>query len=1147
MDLLGTEGDDTLLGSAEDDTVSGLAGNDSLRGNAGNDVLNGGAGTDLLEGGAGQDTFVFDSGIPLEIDRITDLGALDVLQFAAGVLATRIQVGADGAALAQGQLMLGTPSGGITRLYVGADASLGADVVIELLGNFSVGQFSTEYAAYGSLLFDPSLNEPRVLTGTPDSDTLQGGNRDDTLSGLAGDDALSGAQGDDVLDGGDGSDTLRGSDGQDTLRGGSSYDFLAGGPGDDLLDGGADSDWVFYDDASGSVNVNLATGLASGADGNDTLVGIEDLSGSAFDDVLTGDAGDNTLDGGFGNDTLIGGAGQDTAAYWSAEDSVNLNLATGIASGGRGQDTLVGIEILVGSSFDDVLVGDAQANRLEGAGGRDTLSGGAGADTFVLDGGNPLEIDRITDLGNGDTLQFNGGELAIAILRGDDASALAAGQVMLGTPSAGLTRVYVGTNTSPGADLTVELAGSFVVEEFTTQFTTYGALLFDATLNQPRTLTGTTGDDTLQGGNRDDTLLGGAGSDDLNGSLGNDLLNGDEGYDLLTGGLGDDTLNGGADSDWAFYVSATGPVNVNLATGRASGADGNDTLSGIEHLYGSAFDDVLTGDGEDNTLNGLAGNDTLAGGVGIDEAVYWDASGSVNVNLSTGRASGADGDDRLTGIENLYGSSFADVLSGDGANNYIAGSSGDDRLDGGAGADSLDGGEGDDRLDGGEGDDELQGGDGHDTLIGGAGVDTVLFNGPELNYLITSLGPGAWRIEDRVGLEGIDTLSGIEHLSFVIVGTLDGSTLAGGEGFDIASYEEATSAVTVDLDQGQAVGTAGRNGLSSIEGAIGSANFGDTLIGNTGDNQLEGLGGNDRLDGGAGSDDLDGGAGADTLIGGPGADRYVVDDELDQVIELNNALGMVSPTRPGLDLGQNIDKVVASVSFSLGSFVENLELAGAAGDLSGNGNSLDNVLTGNEGNNRFVGAGGNDTIDGQAGVDTAVYSGARAGYQLSRGADTFSVQSSGGEGTDTLRATERLEFADLGVALDTLANQAGGQTALLIGAVLGASALTGKPAVVGSVLSLFDQGFTLRELSGAVMRLPIWDALAGGSDNTSVARYLLGNVLGTAPDAALLAAATGYMANTEQGDLLWLLAAHPVNQAQVNLVGLAQTGLEFSL
>jgi Ca2+-binding RTX toxin-like protein len=556
---------------------------------------------------------------------------------------------------------------------------------------------------------------------------------------------------------------------------------------------------------------------------------------------------------------------------------------------------------------------------------------------------------------------------------------------------------------------------------------------------------------------------------------------------------------------------------------------------------------VLSGNGEDNTLNGRAGNDTLNGGVGIDEAAYWDASGSVNVSLSTGQAGGADGNDTLASIENLYGSSFADVLTGDSANNLIAGSSGNDRIEGGAGADSLDGGEGDDTLDGGDGDDELQGGDGNDTLQGGSGVDTVLFNGPELNYQVTSLGPGAWRIEDKVGLEGIDNLTGIERLSFVIVGTLDGSTLTGGAGFDIASYEAANSAVTVNLDQGLASGSAGRNTLSSIEGAIGSAAFGDTLIGDTRDNQLEGLGGNDRLDGGAGSDDLDGGTGADTLIGGTGADRYVVDDALDQVIELDNALGLENPNRPGLDLGQTIDKVVASVSFSLGSFVENLELAGAAGDLAGSGNALDNLLTGNEGNNRFVGAGGNDSIDGRAGVDTAVYSGARSGYQLSRGADTFTVQASGDEGTDTLRATERLEFAGLGVALDTQANEAGGQTALLIGAVLGVAALTSKPAVVGSVLNLFDQGFTLRELSGAVMRLPIWDALAGGSDNTSVARYLLGNVLGAAPDAALLATATSYMDNTAQGDLLWLLAGLPVNQAQVNLVGLAQTGLEFSL
>lgn len=141
---------------------------------------------------------------------------------------------------------------------------------------------------------------------------------------------------------------------------------------------------------------------------------------------------------------------------------------------------------------------------------------------------------------------------------------------------------------------------------------------------------------TLRGNGGADRLIGSAGSDWLYGGTSNDILAGDSyslpslasdlenaigsgaGDDWLSGGKGDDTLIGGGGIDTASYAEAQGKVVVNLQTGLSSGADGVDTLSGIENLAGSAFSDQLTGNGLANELNGAAGKDRLTGGGGAD-------------------------------------------------------------------------------------------------------------------------------------------------------------------------------------------------------------------------------------------------------------------------------------------------------------------------------------------------------------------------------------------------------------------------------------------------------------------------------------------------------------------------------------------------
>ena len=212
--------------------------------------------------------------------------------------------------------------------------------------------------------------------------------------------------------------------------------------------------------------------------------------------------------------------------------------------------------------------------------------------------------------------------------------------------------------------------------------------------------------------------------------------------------------------------------------------------------------------------------------------------------------------------------------------------------------------------------------------------------------------------------------------------------------------------------------------------------------------------------------------------------------------------------------------------------------------------------TGSTGNDSLTGSSGNDSIDGGAGTDAVVYSGSRSVFSLTKTTTGFTLaDSTGAVGTDTLLNVERIKFADGAIALDVGATQPAGQTAMLLGAVLpGRLAFdSSKQALLGAAIDLFDQGYSLQTLSGAVMRLPIWDILTGKATPTStdIATYLLTNVNGVAPDGTTLATAVAAL-NTEtdfatQGNFLWHLAESSANQTHVGLVGLASTGLAFTI
>jgi Ca2+-binding RTX toxin-like protein len=184
------------------------------------------------------------------------------------------------------------------------------------------------------------------------------------------------------------------------------------GPGNDTIIGAAGGSQVSYEFATSGVTVNLATGLATGGGGSDTLSNIRHVDGSNFADILIGDAlnnglfgngGNDTLSGGLGDDFLVGGEGDDsldggdgvdTAQYGGGDGVVGVTVSLAIAGAqntvGAGFDTLISIENLSGSDFNDTLTGDGGANFLFGGSGADTLIGGAGADN--LDGADGDDI-----------------------------------------------------------------------------------------------------------------------------------------------------------------------------------------------------------------------------------------------------------------------------------------------------------------------------------------------------------------------------------------------------------------------------------------------------------------------------------------------------------------------------------------------------------------------------------------------------------------------------------------------------------------------------------------------------------------------------------------------------------------------------------
>lgn len=744
--LRGGSADDLLQGEAGQDFLYGGAGGDQLSGGDGDDQLTGGAGANLLSGGAGSDTARFEDAtqgviIDLNDGTVTNngYGAVDTLDSIENLIGgvfndvligegsnNRLEGGAGAdylIGLGGDDILIGgagaanTLQGGLgdDLYYVSAN-----DTLIENAGE-GVDTVNTSLAVY-----QLKANFEHLILSGPGGQTGLGNSAANNITGGAGGDTLIGYGGDDVLSGGTGAaNTLIGGLGDDYYISRAAGDSLIeqAGEGHDTVDTTAltyvlrdNFEDLIFTPATGDTTHFNGTGNAlgnmiRGHAGNDVFAGL------AGDDHLIGLQGDDILRGGAGNDLIDGGGGVDMADYGTAAAGVSVNLNGGVASndGDGGSDTLIGIENLAGSAFNDTLVGSAGVNVLMGGLGADTLIGLGGND--ILDGGTGAANTLIGGLGDdtyrvsslGNTIVENAGE---------------------------------GTDTVEAAVASVTLHANIENLRFT------GVGNFTGTGNASA--------------NR---ITGGDGADLLSGMGGDDILEGGDGPDTFRGGAGNDTFaGGGTGGDTADYTLAGAAVRVDLTKTQVlnDGDGGTDTLVSIENATGSTFDDVLIGNSGDNVLNGGLGRDTLIGGQGDD--VLMGGSGVANT------LQGGFGNDRYivaaagdsivefadqgidlveTALSSMTLAANLENLTYTGAGAFTgAGNAANNIITSGAGADTLSG----------------RGGD--DIISAGGGVDTVVMSGLPSDYVINA-GAGYHSISDSVaGRDGLDILYGVERVRF---------------------------------------------------------------------------------------------------------------------------------------------------------------------------------------------------------------------------------------------------------------------------------------------------------------------------------------------------------------------------------------------
>ncbi|MBW4972846.1 calcium-binding protein [Roseovarius mucosus] len=576
---------------------TGTNGNDTLLGGTGNDTLNGLDGDDELNGGAGNDLILTGNSTP-NGDFVGASTGNDTIDF----------TGNDG------------ENGFVTLGYAGLNAPI-------------------------SVTIDGSANTGTVNKGANGTDTLLNVDLPLLAGNLNGGLQIVGTGGNDSFVVAPGADQWM------ALRPGAGVDsFTINGSG-----------FVRLDFRTGNgIDINLATRqISNDGFGNTEVIGgtntVWEITGSAGNDRMIGsDANESFRYGGGGNNTVEGGGGTDRLRYdvgqvTSATVDLSTNTATGtLSGGGTFSDQISGFENVRGSFGNDILIGDATANRLQGRDGDDRLVGGLGDDTIDGEGGTDTAV--------------------LAVARADTQVSVINGGIRI--------------ISSEGTDFFTS------VEFFQFDDTLISAAdLINGTGITGEVIVGTDGDDSLIGTVNDDTLAGGDGNDNIDsGGGGNNNISGSDGNDTLFGGPGDDSIGGGLGDDTIFGNGGNDVLGAGFGNDFVSGGNGNDVVAG------GAGDDTLEGGEGNDSMSGSFGNDLIFGNGGADDIGGGTGRDTIDAGAGNDSVGGGEGDDSISGGDGN------DFLAGGGRNDIIDGGAGNDTINAGAGNDTITGGTGADQF-----------------------------------------------------------------------------------------------------------------------------------------------------------------------------------------------------------------------------------------------------------------------------------------------------------------------------------------------------------------------------------------------------------------------------------------------------------------